>query len=111
MTTFTVLVLLFGWGVQPWVWAAAALFVVVGIAVQAALLFHCASWKKWLFLLGLAVFWIPLEIAGGFSVNYAQVIVLFALGAVLALAFGALLGTVGYAVGIRGKKNRKEDTP
>lgn len=101
MTAYTVLALLFGWGVQPWVWAVLLAFLLAGAVGQAVALRRCSRFGRWLFPAVLVVLWFLLELIAPHTVNFVQFYALYLLGAVLFCLAGALLGSAAAFVGRR----------
>ncbi len=98
MTTVTVFVLLFGWGVQLWVWASLLFCLFLGVGLEVLLLYRCKRFGRWLFPAILAAVWLAAEIAGGFTVGYAQLAALYLLAVSVFLLLGAGLGAAGYYI-------------
>ncbi len=98
MTTVTVFVLLFGWGVQPWVWGVLAFCLFLGVGVEILLLDRRKRFGRWLFPAILAALWLAAELTGQFSVNYIQLAALYLLAISAVLLLGAGLGAAGYFI-------------
>jgi len=98
MTTFTVFVLLFGWGVRPWVWASLLFCLFLGAGLEILLLYRCKRFGRWLFPAILAAVWLAAEVAGGFTFGYIQIIVLYLLAVSVVLLLGTGLGAAGYHI-------------
>lgn len=107
MTTFTVFVLLFGWGIQPWVWGVLLFCLFLGVGLEVLLLYRCKRFGRWLFPAILAAVWLTAEAAGGFTFGYIQIIVLYLLAISVTLLLGAGLGAAGYAIEKRFQAGRE----
>lgn len=99
MTTYTVVAFIFGWGIQPWAWAALLFCLLLGALGQYAALKRCRGFGRWLFPALLAVLWLALEFVTPHTVNYAQAYALMTTAAVILCFLGAVLGSAAWLIG------------
>lgn len=99
MTTYTVVAFIFGWGIQPWAWAALLFCLLLGALGQYAALKRCRGFGRWLFPALLAVLWLALDLVASNAVNYAQMFSLIGLGATIFCFLGAALGSAAWLIG------------
>lgn len=110
MSTFTVLAVIFCWGIQPWAWAALLFCLLMGAFGQFAALKRCRRFGRWLFPALLAILWIAMEFILPHTVNYAQVYALWAMAATIFCFLGAVLGSAVWLLlrAVRRKKQSAE---